>query len=141
MNIRPKLRALLAAKPFRWLLLGLTALVVLLAFLWRPLRFLPFATLHPHTQAVFRQLGIAPEQVTQGLEMAAASAGIHSADGMVNGRPYCAAFDLDVSSQTPEQTRFAAPIERRFSRRDADKARDYGNYRGTHRLLWAMSHL
>jgi hypothetical protein len=64
----------------------------------------PFDTLHPHTQAAFRRLGIAPEQVTQGLGFAPSSAGIHGADGTVHGRPYCAAFDLSVSDLTPQQT-------------------------------------
>ena len=54
---------------------------------------------------MLKQLGVAPERVAQGLGIAPASAGIHSADGVVNGRPYCAAFDLAVSDLTPEQTR------------------------------------
>jgi len=65
----------------------------------------PFDTLHPHTQAVLRRLGVAPERVTQGLGAFPASAGIHSADGTVYGRPYCAAFDLSVSDLAPAQTR------------------------------------
>lgn len=65
----------------------------------------PFDTLHPHTQAAFRRLGIAPERVTQGLGTNPASAGIHGADGNVGGRPYCAAFDLSVSDLTPQQTK------------------------------------
>ena len=65
----------------------------------------PFDTLHPHTQAVFRRLGVAPERVTQGIGLFPASAGIHSADGEAQGRPYCAAFDLSVSDLTPAQTR------------------------------------
>ena len=83
----------------------------LAALLWRPLPPpvplppLPFATLHPHTQRVFRQLGIAPGRVSQGLGFAPSSAGIHGVDGSVQGRPYCAAFDLSVSDLTPEQTR------------------------------------
>lgn len=43
--------------------------------------------------------------MTQGLGLAPASAGIHGADGAVNGCPYCAAFDLAVSDLTPPQTR------------------------------------
>jgi len=73
--------------------------------LWRPWQSLPFATLHPHTQQVFRQLGIEPARVVQGMGLAPASAGIHGVDGYVNGRPYCAAFDLSVSGLTPQQTR------------------------------------
>ncbi len=65
---------------------------------------LPFATLHPHTQAEFRRLGIAPERVTQGLGSAPASAGIHGPDGTTGGRPYCAAFDLSVSDLAPSET-------------------------------------
>lgn len=65
----------------------------------------PFDTLHPHTQAVFRRLGMAPERVTQGLGTNPASAGIHGADSTVDGRLYCAAFDLSVSDLTPPQTK------------------------------------
>ena len=65
----------------------------------------PFDTLHPHTQATFRRLGITPERVTQGLGFAPSSAGIHGTDGIVGGHPYCAAFDLSVSDLTPQQTR------------------------------------
>lgn len=65
----------------------------------------PFATLHPHTQAALRRLGVAPERVTQGLGFAPSSAGIHGADGTIKGRPYCAAFDLSVSDLTPPQTK------------------------------------
>lgn len=54
---------------------------------------------------MLRRLGIAPERVTQGLGAFPASAGIHSADGTVYGRPYCAAFDLSVSDLAPAQTR------------------------------------
>ena len=64
-----------------------------------------FETLHPHTQAEFRRLGVTPEQVTQGLGDAPLSAGIHGADGTVKGRPYCAAFDLSVSDLTAPETR------------------------------------
>ena len=64
----------------------------------------PFDTLHPHTQAAFRRLGIAPERVTQGVGFAPSSAGIHGADGTIEGRPYCAAFDLSVADLTPPQT-------------------------------------
>lgn len=109
------------AKPPNWPVLGLLLVLVLaVALLWRPSRFppvlpphppllpprpLPFATLHPHTQNLLRQLRVAPERVTQGLGSAPASAGIHGADGSVGGRPYCAAFDLSVSDLTPGQTR------------------------------------
>ncbi len=91
-----------------WLLFVLIGLAVLLALLWRPRPSLPrpslpFETLHPHTQRVLRHLGVKPRQVAQGLGQAPASAGIHSADGVVNGRPYCAAFDLDISGLTPPQ--------------------------------------
>ena len=65
----------------------------------------PFDTLHPHTQAVFRRLGVAPERVTQGIGAFPASAGIHSPDGTAQGRLYCAAFDLSVSDLHPAQTR------------------------------------
>jgi len=100
-------------RPWKWLGLGgLLLLAVVIALLWRPqkpipipFQPLPFATLHPHTQRVFRRLGIAPERVAQGLGMAPASAGVHGVDGWVNGRPYCAAFDLSVSGLTLHQTR------------------------------------
>lgn len=97
-------------RPVFWILAALLLAAILL---WRPRpqitppRPTPvlFTTLHPHTQRVFVQLGIKPERVSQGLGTASASAGIHSADGVVNGRPYCAAFDLSVSDLTPPQTR------------------------------------
>ncbi len=100
----------LLKRPVFWIL---SALFLAAVLLWRPRPHippprpvpLPFTTLHPHTQNLLRRLGIAPERVAQGLGLAPASAGIHSADGMVNGRPYCAAFDLSVSDLTPEQTR------------------------------------
>lgn len=90
--------------------LGFAGLVVLLLVLPKrpappPVEPRPFDTLHPHTQAAFRRLGIAPERVTQGLGFAPSSAGIHGADGTIQGRPYCAAFDLSVSDLTPPQTR------------------------------------
>ncbi len=92
--------------PILGLLLAFASVIVLLAILLRqpkPLP-LPFGTLHPHTQQVLRQLDIVPERVTQGLGTNPVSAGIHGADGMVSGRPYCAAFDLSVSDLTPPQT-------------------------------------
>jgi hypothetical protein len=85
--------------------LGLLILALLVLLVWRPWQSLPFATLHPHTQRVFRQLGIEPQRVIQGLGIAPASAGIHGVDGYVGRRPYCAAFDLSVSDLTPQQTR------------------------------------
>lgn len=95
-----------AKKRAKWLVSGLlVALTLLIAFLWRPWQSLPFATLHPHTQKVFEQLGIEPSRVVQGLGLAPASAGIHGVDGYVKGHPYCAAFDLSVSDLTPQQTR------------------------------------
>ena len=90
---------------WKWLALGVLLVLVVVALIRRSSVSLPFATLHPHTQQVFRQLGIPPEQVAQGLGFAPASAGIHGVDGYVNGHPYCAAFDLSVSDMTPEQTR------------------------------------
>jgi len=89
----------------KWLLAGLLVVLALVVLLfWRPGQSLPFATLHPHTQQVFGQLGIEPGRVVQGLGVAPASAGIHGMDGTIDGRPYCAAFDLSVSDLTPEQT-------------------------------------
>ena len=95
------------------LLFAFALTIVLLAVLLRqPRHTLPrphlplaFDTLHPHTQAAFRRLGIAPKRVTQGLGFAPTSAGIHGADGTIGGRPYCAAFDLSVSDLTPQQTK------------------------------------
>lgn len=92
----------------RWLLSALIGFALLIAFVFlvrRPHQSQPFETLHPHTQRLLRQIGVAPERVAQGLGLAPASAGIHSVDGGVNGRPYCAAYDLDVSDLTPPQTR------------------------------------
>lgn len=95
-----------ARRRSKWLAAGLlAALLLLIAFLWRPWQPTPFETLHPHTQRVFRQLGIELGRVTQGVGDAPASAGIHGADGLIQGRPYCAAFDLSVSDLTPQQTR------------------------------------
>ncbi|MGI4788591.1 MAG: hypothetical protein ACRYFS_07045 [Janthinobacterium lividum] len=85
--------------------LAVVVILLLVTFVQRPQQPLPFGTLHPHTQQVFRQLGIEPQRVTQGLGISPASAGIHGADGYVKGRLYCAAFDLSVSDLTPQQTR------------------------------------
>jgi len=86
------------------LLLALLALAALLVFVRRPGHSLAFDTLHPHTQQALRKLGVVPGRVAQGLGLAPASAGIHGIDGWVDHRPYCAAFDLDVSDMTPAQT-------------------------------------
>jgi len=87
------------------LLLALIALAALVVFVRRPVPpSLPLDTLHPHTQRTLGRLGVEPTRVAQGLGLAPASAGIHGVDGWVNGRPYCAAFDLDVSDLTPTQT-------------------------------------
>lgn len=96
-----------------WLL---SALVLIAAFVWGPRRLprvlpppqpglLPFATLHPHTQKLLMKLGVVPARVTQGIGAAPASGGIHGGDGLAEGRPYCAAFDLSVVDLTPLQTR------------------------------------
>ena len=111
--MRDAARAKRPSKLLAWeLLFALALVIVLLAVLLRRPRQTPppspplaFATLHPHTQAVFGRLGIAPERVTQGLGTNPASAGIHGADGTIYGRPYCAAFDLSVSGLTPPQTK------------------------------------
>jgi hypothetical protein len=86
-------------------LLAMIALAALVVFVRWPGPPLPFDTLHPHTQQVLQRLGVEPSRVAQGLGLAPASAGIHGMDGTVNHRPYCAAFDLDVSDLTPQQTR------------------------------------
>jgi len=91
-----------------WLALAAIVVLILLClnyFLRQPEPSPAFETLHPHTQQVLRRLGVDPARVAQGLGLAPASAGIHGADGVVNGRPYCAAFDLAVSDLTPAQTR------------------------------------
>ena len=89
------------------LLLAFLALAALVVFVRQPEPPLPlpFDTLHPHTQQTLRRLGVKPQRVTQGLGLAPASAGIHGSDGLVNHRPYCAAFDLAVSDLSPHQTR------------------------------------
>ncbi len=90
----------------KWLGLSLLlALIAIIVLSPRPQQALPFETLHPHTQRAFRQLGINPQRIAQGLGTAPASAGIHGVDGYVDHRPYCAAFDLDVSDPTPSQAR------------------------------------
>ena len=86
------------------LLLALLALAAFLVFVRRPSHSLAFDTLHPHTQRALLNLGVEPGRVAQGLGLAPASAGIHAIDGWVERRPYCAAFDLDVSDLTPAQT-------------------------------------
>ena len=83
-------------------MIALAALVVFVRWPGPPL---PFDTLHPHTQQVLQRLGVEPSRAAQGLGLAPASAGIHGMDGTVNHRPYCAAFDLDISDLTPQQTR------------------------------------
>ena len=89
----------------KWFLAGILAAVALAVLLfWHPNQLLPFSTLHPHTQQVFGQLGIEPGRVVQGLGIAPATAGIHGMDGTIDGRPYCAAFDLSVSDLTLQQT-------------------------------------
>jgi len=83
---------------------ALFALAAILVFIRRPGHSLAFDTLHPRTQQALLELGVEPGRVAQGLGLAPASAGIHGIDGWVERRPYCAAFDLDVSDRTPAQT-------------------------------------
>lgn len=50
--------------------------------------------LHPLADDALRGLGITAGRVLQTVGHAPASAGLHAADGTVQGEPYCAAVDL-----------------------------------------------
>lgn len=59
--------------------------------------------LHPRASDALRAAGVAAWRITQTIGNAPASAGVHLADGSVNGKPYTAAVDLSVSGMTAEQ--------------------------------------
>jgi len=59
--------------------------------------------LHPRASDGLRAAGVAAWRITQTIGNAPASAGVHLADGSVNGKPYTAAVDLSVSAMSAEQ--------------------------------------
>jgi hypothetical protein len=59
--------------------------------------------LHPRASDALRAAGVAAWRITQTIGTAPASAGVHLADGSVNGRPYTAAVDLSTSSMSAAQ--------------------------------------
>jgi hypothetical protein len=59
--------------------------------------------LHPRASDGLRAAGVAAWRITQTIGTAPASAGVHLADGSVNGKPYTAAVDLSVSSMSSTQ--------------------------------------
>lgn len=61
------------------------------------------AGLHPRASDGLRAAGVAAWRITQTIGSAPASAGVHLADGSVNGKPYTAAVDISVSSMTEAQ--------------------------------------
>ncbi|MDQ3369977.1 MAG: hypothetical protein M3680_31550 [Myxococcota bacterium] len=61
------------------------------------------AGLHPRASDGLRAAGVAAWRITQTVGNAPASAGVHQADGSVNGRPYTAAVDLSTRNLTTSQ--------------------------------------
>lgn len=61
------------------------------------------AGLHPRASDALRAAGVAAWRITQTIGTAPASAGVHLADGSVNGKPYTAAVDLSTSSLSATQ--------------------------------------
>src|SRR5688572_14435019 len=61
------------------------------------------AGLHPRASDALRAAGVAAWRITQTIGNAPASAGVHLADGSVNGKPYTAAVDLSTSSMSAAQ--------------------------------------
>ncbi len=61
--------------------------------------------LHPEASDRLRCAGVPSDAITQTLGNAAASAGYHARDGVVNGRDYCAAVDLHSRGLSTEQIR------------------------------------
>lgn len=59
--------------------------------------------LHPRASDALRAAGVAAWRITQTIGNAPASAGVHLADGSVNGKSYTAAVDLSVSGMSAEQ--------------------------------------
>ncbi|MCU1280799.1 MAG: hypothetical protein JWM53_4345 [bacterium] len=61
--------------------------------------------MHPRASDAMRSIGISASRIMQTIGNAAASAGTHAQDGVVNGHPYCAATDISVSGLTNTQIR------------------------------------
>lgn len=61
------------------------------------------AGLHPRASDALRAAGVSASRITQTVGNAPASAGVHLADGTVNGKEYTAAVDLSTSGMTEPQ--------------------------------------
>jgi hypothetical protein len=61
--------------------------------------------IHPRASDALRSIGISSSRIMQTIGNAAASAGTHAQDGVVNGQPYCAATDISVSGLSNTQIR------------------------------------
>lgn len=61
------------------------------------------AGLHPRASDALRAAGVSASRITQTVGDAPASAGVHLADGIVNGKPYTAAVDISTSGMTEPQ--------------------------------------
>jgi len=61
--------------------------------------------LHPRASDALRSIGVSASRIMQTIGNAAASAGTHAQDGVVNGHPYCAATDISVSGLSNTQIR------------------------------------
>ncbi|MGZ3439865.1 MAG: hypothetical protein ACXVDD_10120, partial [Polyangia bacterium] len=61
--------------------------------------------LHPRASDALRSIGVSAGRIMQTIGNAAASAGTHRQDGVVNGHPYCAATDISVSGLSNTQIR------------------------------------
>ena len=61
--------------------------------------------IHPRASDALRSIGISASRIMQTIGNAAASAGTHAQDGVVNGHPYCAATDISVSGLSNTQIR------------------------------------
>jgi hypothetical protein len=61
------------------------------------------AGLHPRASDALRAAGVSASRITQTVGNAPASAGVHLADGTVNGKAYTAAVDISTSGMTEPQ--------------------------------------
>ncbi|MBX3159578.1 MAG: hypothetical protein KF773_26640 [Deltaproteobacteria bacterium] len=61
------------------------------------------AGLHPRASDALRAVGVTASRITQTVGSAPASAGVHLADGTVDGKAYTAAVDLSTSGMTEAQ--------------------------------------
>jgi hypothetical protein len=59
--------------------------------------------LHPRASDALRSIGVTASRIMQTIGNAAASAGTHAQDGVVNGHPYSAATDISVSGLSNAQ--------------------------------------